>query len=402
MIRTAIIVAIAILWQGVAHAQMSHHHVSEAACDTTELRCATKVTPAFAPDGTLWLAWMAGGRILVASSKDRGKTFSAPVAVVDRPLELDWGPDARPKMVVDQHNRIAIAFSIFRDKNFNGEVLYTRSVDGGHSFSKPESITSNEESQRFEQLALDADGSVFVAWLDKRNRAQARVANQTYKGAALFFAWSRDGGGSYTEARMLKDSTCECCRISVAFAGSGRPAVLFRNIFPGSVRDHAIVTLGDPATPGEIHRVSQDNWKTEACPHQGPSLAISPKGIYHAVWFTSGEARKGLFYARSTNGGQTFSEPMAIGRPDRSASRPYVLANASGDAIVWKEFDGEKTTVKLIRSDDDGENWSQPQVVAETVDASDHPLLVGNGREVFLSWMTKADGYHIMPIEGAP
>lgn len=402
MIRTATIAAIALFLQGTANAQMSHHHVSEAACDTTELRCATKVTPAFAPDGTLWLAWMAGGRILVASSKDRGKTYSAPVAVVDRPLELDWGPDARPKMVVDRHNRIAIAFSIFRDKNFNGEVLYTRSVDGGHSFSKSESITSNKESQRFEQLALDADGSVFVAWLDKRNRAQARAADQAYKGAALFFAWSKDGGGSYTEARMLKDSTCECCRIAVAFASSGRPAVLFRNIFPGSVRDHAIVTLGDPATPGEVHRVSQDSWKTEACPHQGPSLAISPKGIYHAVWFTGGEARKGLFYARSTNGGQTFSEPMALGRPDRSASRPYVLASASGDAIVWKEFDGEKTTVKLMRSGDDGETWSQPQVIAATTDASDHPLLVGNGHEVFLSWMTKADGYHIIQIDSAP
>jgi hypothetical protein len=402
MIRTAVLAAIALFLQGAADAQMSHHHVSEAACDTTELRCATKVTPAFAPGGTLWLAWMAGGRILVASSKDRGKTFSTPVAVVDRPLELDWGPDARPKIVVDRNNRIVIAFSIFRDKNFNGEVLYTRSVDEGRSFNTPRPITPNTESQRFEQLALDADGSVFAAWLDKRNRAQARADNRSYNGAALFFAWSKDGGETYSGARMAKDNTCECCRISVAFAGSGRPAVLFRNIFPGSVRDHAIVTFRDSATPGEISRVSHDDWKTEACPHQGPSLAISPKGIYHAVWFTGGEARKGLFYARSTDSGQTFSEPKAIGRPDRNASRPYLLAGASGTAIVWKEFDGEKTTVKLMTSGDDGETWSQPKIIAATTDASDHPLLVSNGRDVFLSWMTKADGYHITPIEGAP
>jgi hypothetical protein len=402
MIRTATLAAIALLLQGAASAQMSHHHVSEAACDTAELRCATKVTPAFAPDGTLWLAWMAGGRISVASSKDRGKTFSTPVAVVDQPLALDWGPDARPKMVVDRHNRIVIAFSIFRDKNFNGEVLYTRSVDGGHSFAKPVPITPNTESQRFEQLALDADGSVFVARLDKRNRAQARADNRSYNGAGLFVAWSKDGGGTYSAARMVKDNTCECCRIAVAFAGLGRPAVLFRNIFPGSVRDHAIVTFRDPATPGEIYRVSHDDWKTESCPHQGPSLAISPRGTYHAVWFTGGGVRKGLFYARSTDGGQTFSEPMAVGRPDRNASRPYVLASASDTAIAWKEFDGEKTTVKLMTSGDDGKTWSQPKVIAATTDASDHPLLVSHGREAFLSWMTKADGYRIVPIEDAP
>ncbi len=402
MIRTAAVAAIALFLQGAANAQMSHHHASEAACDTTELRCATKVTPAFAPDGTLWLAWMGGGRISVARSKDHGKTFSTPVAVFDQPLKLDWGPDARPSMIVDRQNRIAIAFSIFRDKNFNGEVLYTHSVDEGRSFNKPAPITPGTESQRFVQLALDGDGSVFAAWIDKRNRVRASADNQSYNGAALFFSWSKDGGGTYSETRLVKDNTCECCRIAVAFAGSGRPAVLFRNIFPGSVRDHAIVTFGNPAAPEEIHRVSHDDWKTDACPHQGPSLAISPKGTYHAVWFTSGEARRGLFHARSTDGGQTFSEPMAIGRPDRNASRPYVLANGSVATIVWKEFDGEKTTVKLIRSGDDGKSWSQPRDIAATADASDHPLLVGNGSEVFLSWMTKADGYHITQIKDAP
>ena len=43
-------------------------------------RCAapSKVTPAFGPDGTLWLAWMAGGQISVASSRDGGASFSRP------------------------------------------------------------------------------------------------------------------------------------------------------------------------------------------------------------------------------------------------------------------------------------------------------------------------------------
>jgi hypothetical protein len=70
--------------------------------------------------------------------------------------------------------------------------------------------------------------------------------------------------------------------------------------------------------------------------------------------------------------------------------------------IVWKEFDGEKTTVKLMTSGDDGKTWSQPRVIATTVDASDHPLLVSNGHRMFLSWMTKADGYRIVPIGEGP
>ena len=127
MLRMSLLATLAFsLCQTAAQAQMSHHqHASEAACEEVELRCASKVTPAFASDGTLWLAWMAGGRISVASSKDQGRSFSTPVQVTKEKLNLDWGPDARPQIVVEKNGGIALAFSIFRDKAFNGQVLAT-------------------------------------------------------------------------------------------------------------------------------------------------------------------------------------------------------------------------------------------------------------------------------------
>src|SRR5207249_9208192 len=67
----------------------------------------------------------------------------------------------------------------------------------------------------------------------------------------------------------------------------------------GSIRDHGVVTFNDATTPGPLRRVSVDDWKLEACPHHGPSLAIAPDGSYHVAWFTDGKARKGLFYARA-------------------------------------------------------------------------------------------------------
>jgi hypothetical protein len=66
--------------------------------------------------------------------------------------------------------------------------------------------------------------------------------------------------------------------------------------------------------------------------------------------------------------------------------------------MAWKEFDGEKTTVKLMTSADDGQSWTEPRAIAETSDTSDHPLLVTDGRRTYLSWMTKVDGYRFIPI----
>ena len=102
-------------------------------------------------------------------------------------------------IAVDRQGRIAVAFDIFKDKEFNGQVLFTRSEDGGRSFARPRPITADAESQRFQAVAFDPDGALFAAWLDKRNRAPARARGEKYSGAALAFAWSNDQGATFSE-----------------------------------------------------------------------------------------------------------------------------------------------------------------------------------------------------------
>jgi hypothetical protein len=386
---------------GTALAQMAHHHGDNPKCTGTGLACATQVTPTFAADGTLWVVWAANGTVSVARSHDLGRTFSTAVAVNSKPLDLDWGPDSRPSIVVDKDGRVFVAFARFRNSKFDGEVLFSRSLDGGKSFAAPKPITDNPESQRFQALALDANGSLFAAWLDKRDRVPAAARGQKYVGAGLAFAWSNDHGATFTAATIAHDNTCECCRLGVGIAGTGRPVVAFRNVFGGTVRDHAVITFLNPQTPGPLYRVSVDDWKIDACPHQGPTLAIAPDGTYHIAWFTEGSVRQGVFYASSSDGGRSFSQPVPIGDPKRNPARPYLLATKDALWLVWKEFDGESTAVKAMRSRDDGHTWSAPKVVTQTDDASDHPLLVSNGERVYLSWQTRAEGYRLIALENS-
>lgn len=387
-----------------AQAQMTHEHKAAEICTDLTLACAASVTPTFAADGTLWIVARTSDRVFVAKSADRGKSFSEPVAVTPEPMPLDTGPDSRPKIVVDRKGRVVVAFAV-RDKKFKGRVFVSRSSDKGKSFSPPDPITASDESQRFETLTLDADGRVFAAWIDKRNRAAARETGpekgEAPKGAALAFAWSGDHGATFSEARIAQDQTCECCRIAVAFAGPGRPVVVFRNIFEGSVRDHAIVTFADRETPGPVHRVSTDDWAIESCPHHGPSLAVAKNGTYHVAWFTKGRARQGLFYARSSDAGATFSDPLPIGRPETAPGRPSLLSVGGTAYLAWKEFDGAVTSITVMTSHDDGAHWSTPRAIATTSEDSDHPILVGDGRRAYLSWQAREDGYRLLPLGDA-
>ncbi|HLG44592.1 MAG TPA: sialidase family protein, partial [Reyranella sp.] len=226
--------ALALMALAGSAAAQHHDHGGAMHSFSADARKAFTATPAFGPDGALWVARGTADRVVLARSTDLGKTFTDPVSVTADALNMDWGPDSRPQLAVDKTGAIVVTYAVFQDKRFNGRIYATRSTDGGATFATPVPITSDSTSQRFQAVGIDPDGRMFAAWLDKRNAAAAIAAGKPYPGAALAYAWSDDGGRRFSDTRIAVDNTCECCRLGLAFAGPGRPALMFRNVFEGS------------------------------------------------------------------------------------------------------------------------------------------------------------------------
>ena len=368
-------------------------------CVSIGLECANAATPFLDADGSLFLAWTAGGVVSVAKSQDLGKSFAQAVVVAEHGKSLDAGGDARPQVVADKSGNVFIAYAFFKDSNWNAQVNMVRSVDGGKTFGQPQSIVSDASSQRFPSLAITPGGSLFLSWIDKRLVAAAKNNGEKRLGGSIAYAFSNDFGKTFQPEKIANENSCECCRIGAAADLKGGVAIIYRAIFPGGVRDHAIQRISE-SNLGKIHRVSHDEWKTDACPHHGPSITISQSGKIHTAWFTQGKARQGVFYASSNNDRLNFSSPMRLGGADDNISRPYLLAIGKSVWLVWKSFDGEKNSIYLRRSDDEGVTWTSPQVVVSAGGYSDHPLLVRQNDEVFLSWLTRNDGYQLIPLGG--
>jgi Neuraminidase (sialidase) len=372
-----------------------------AACVGNGLDCANAATPFFSGDGKLWLAWTAGGAVSLAQSLDSGKAFSPSVVLAEHGKSLDSGADARPQILADQAGNVFLAYSFFKDASWNAQINTVRSSDGGKTFSTPKSLVNDGASQRFPSAVMRPDRSIFITWIDKRLVAQAKAAGNQRLGGSIAYSFSKDGGNTFSPEKIANESSCECCRIGASSDPQGGVAIVYRAIFPGGIRDHATQIIS-PENASQVMRVSQDEWKTDACPHHGPTIAVSSSGKIHVAWFTQGAARSGVFYASSSNQGKTYSKPSRIGAPDANVSRPYLLALGQSVWLVWKEFDGQKTSVFLKQSTDDGVTWSKPSLLSNTTGYSDHPLLINDGSKVYLSWLTREAGYQLIPLNFTP
>ena len=187
----------------------------------------------------------------------------------------------------------------------------------------------------------------------------------------------------------------------MAIDNTDTPVIVWRHIFGKNVRDHGMARLDGSVRKADdesaVQRVTFEKWEVEACPHHGPALSISGD-TYHLAWFNHAAERSGLFYAYSADAGKTFTSPLSVGNSARQAGHAAVLSKGKNVYLAWKEFDGEVSVINAMRSRDGGVSWGAVQKIAETRDMSDHPLLIADREQVYLSWSSLQEGYRLIAL----
>jgi hypothetical protein len=158
-----------------------------------------------APDGTLYAVWSQDDQIMLAASRDGGKTFSHARAI------LHTGPtmfavqtleraNGFPQIAIDpQTSRLYVTWSDYRNGDL--DVFCSTSVDGGRTWTSAVRVNNdpihNGAEQFFQWLAVDpSDGTADVVFYDRRgdpaNRKQIVVLARSIDGGRSFsnYAWT--------------------------------------------------------------------------------------------------------------------------------------------------------------------------------------------------------------------
>jgi hypothetical protein len=302
-------------------------------------------------------------------------------------------PIERPAISVGQDGRAGVAWLEMPPDFHGAKVWYAASEDGGQTFKPGQLVAEEPEGEvTMVQVALDPDGNPVLAWLN---------------GSELRFARSFDQGASFSEAVSIGDGSCECCQPQLALMGENIH-IVYRSLEPGSdqgdIRDIVMVHSPDGGESFQpVTRISDTHWYLPACPIAGPSLTIQD-GNFYVAWMDGRAEPPGTFsrgdiwMASSRDAGKSFTPNVRINAdPTLHHTLPSVAVGPGGRIhIAWEAQvqDTHEAFLYYTTSDDGGQTFASPQVIADNADATrgspGKPVIVVDSMgHVALAWLDR-------------
>jgi hypothetical protein len=256
-------------------------------------------TPRIAVDSAemlnvVWGDTLTGRRVVFTRSTDLGFTFTNPVDI-----SRSSGNAFEPEIAVDPNDGINVVW----EDNGDGTqaVMFTRSSDGGATFSTPLKVSQGTGIAAEPHIAIDKSGRTYVSWVQ-----QVDGTVQT------FFARSTDNGTTFSTPIQLTNS--ENADMHKVFITTFKDVVYvaYNNDFD---RDHQLyvmrstdagVSFGQPV---QVSDASRNRGRAHSV-----SMVVDSRGVLHVVWIDTsilGLEEGLLIYRKSANGGP-FSNAVQI------------------------------------------------------------------------------------------
>lgn len=287
------------------------------------------------------------------------------------------------------------AAAAFNKSNADSAELVSASTTGGRTWDSPIAvIRENDPDISNERPAVTADPArahtAYLVWDRHRSAPAAKVAG------AVFFSRTTDGGKSWSKARAIYETTIgmQTSANQIVVTPNGNLVNVFNELGLDAGSHHprhdriAVIrstdgglTWSTPITLANSSVAGVTDPQTGAMIRVGDSftdIAVDPRpgtNTIYAVWGDARFTRNGtqqIALARSTDGGLTWGEPIAVST-DQAAQAivPAVAVNDQGEvAVTYYNFSADKTPSRALMtqywitlSKDRGQTWTTAQQV---------------------------------------
>ena len=331
-------------------------------------------TPRVAVDsnGTIYLAWeddtAAGSNILFSRSTDGGATFSTPTNLSNA---SDYS--FNPRIAINATGSVNVVWEY--ETADNTDIMFSHSSDAGVSFTPPINLSNDPADSENEQIATDATGNIYVVW-----------ENDSLN-LGVLFSRSTDGGATFSAPAVLSTNTSGSYSAQIAIGANGNLSVVWED---------------DAQSASDVSfSHSSDHGATFSSPqslsyHTGNSgsqqIAIDLTGNIDVVWANETSGKFDIFFTRSVDNGATFSTPIDVSNGSGNAQNPQIGLDAKGNInLVWE--DNMPSDIYFARSTNGGGSFSAPVNISNNGGFSVDPFLtVDVGGNVNVAWEDDTTG----------
>ena len=298
----------------------------------------------------LYVLWQenVGGtnrELFLSSSTDGGQSFSEAVNVSNDPGQSGRHSIGFGEQILND------SFSIAFDKDDNvliawtdldkEALLFSRSTDGGKTFSAPVELPKGKTLPRLPAVAVDNEGNIYVTW-----------ANGGGESGDISLIKSADGGKTWSERLNITDNEGFSDGPDIAIDAEGNITIVFDDDTPELAGTHAAIIAFVRSTDGGK---SFSAPKTISNPIGGgfPAMAQDPKGnLFVSFSAISGRRSGGVGFTFSLDKGQSFAPAMELDgtapasvTPTRDVS--IAVDSKGGIYVASSAIRGQKTMILL-------------------------------------------------------
>ncbi len=339
-----------------------------------------------APDGSVLFSWIEpegeGHALRFARLQDGEWTAPLTIATGERWF-VNWA-DFPALVELEDGTLVAHWLQKSGPSTYAYDVMVTRSSDGGASWSEP--VTPHNDGTQtehgFVSLLPVANDTLRLVWLDGRETSGGHGDHGG--GAMTLRTRALTTDGTWGEEELLDASVCDCCQTAAVATGRG-VTVAYRGRTADEIRDLLHTSLRDGAW-SEPRTLRDDGWQINACPVNGPALATDGAQRVVATWFTGAGDIPRAFASFSTDGGDSFGEPILLDE-GTTLGRVHAVLLRDGSALTSRLDGGDSPAIRVQRVQADG-RADRSIIVAQSsaARASGFPRLAHVGDDVLVVW----------------
>ena len=262
----------------------------------------------------------------------------------------------------------------YDERDFNKEIYYKRSADGGLTWGADTRLTNDNFSSQFPSISVTGQ-VVHLAWIDGRDQDDE-----------IYYKRSTDDGVTWGPDTRLTSSTGASENPCITASG-GVVHVVWQDNRDGNYEIYYKRSADGGITWGPDTRLT--NNPSYASP---PSIAVSDS-ILHVVWDDNRDGNIEIYYKRSTDGGISWGPDTRLTFDPNYSGNASVAVSGSNVGVVWSDQrDGFLVNeIYWKGSTDGGMNWGPDTRLTYVYWVATYPSVSISGSSVHVAWNDSRD-----------